>query len=144
MTEITWSELLGAAELVSLRVGGMFGVLAELRPETSDPLPGDWELEIKHGYKADDRTLSVRVLAEASGPGGELAVDAIGQFEFDLNLAGVDPAMVERFYLLTGVPAVAPTTRATFNDLSLRMDLGAPLMPLLKYGGPDDSDESAD
>lgn len=69
----------------------------------------------------------------ATGPGGELTVDGLGVFEFAFPLDEASPEYVEQFHSQTAVAAVIPTVRAAFNDLNMRMELGAPPVGTVRY-----------
>ena len=84
--------------------------------------------------------LRIRVIAEATGPGGRLVVDALGVFASKQSLADVAPAIISRFVNQTGIPAVIPIMRASFQDLNQRLELDAPRLGLFKFR----PEESAD
>ena len=130
---VSWSEFLRAVELTELKIAAIYGYIAQVDPgEGVEPLPGEWDLGIQQGHRADGHELMVRVIANASGPGGRLTVDGMGTFESTLPLDTVPTEVLDRFVEQTGVPAVIPTVRASFNDMNLRMELGAPRLGLLK------------
>lgn len=83
---VSWSEFLRAVELSrAFKIAAIYGYIARVDPgEGVEPLPGEWDLDIQQGHRADGHELMVRVIANASGPGGRLTVDGMGTFESTL------------------------------------------------------------
>jgi len=125
VSKVSWQKFIASARVVDVKIGGIMGILAEMRVDEA-PLPNAWAIDVSHAYKVKGTELWARVVADAEGPGGGLLVDAVGIFRFGMKLKSVPDEYIQRFYAATAIPAVAPTTRATFNDTNVRMGLGAP------------------
>lgn len=127
-----WSAFLAGVELTELKLAGVFGQVRELVDADEGSLPDEWSVEVHRAHLVDGDQIRVRAIVEAEGPGGRLVVDGLGVFVSSLNLDEVEPQIVERFAAETGVAAVIPTVRASFEDLNQRLELGAPKLRLIK------------
>lgn len=127
-----WSAFLADVELTELKLAGVFGQVRELVDSDEGDLPAEWKVEVSRAHLVDESQIRIRVIAEAEGPGGRLVVDGLGVFAASRKLDEVKSEIVERFVAETGVAAVIPTVRASFEDLNQRLELGAPKLRLIR------------
>ena len=144
MVDKTWSDFVAGMDLKEIKIGAIHGSGFQLGPESD--LPDKWDVNLRYASRVVGEELWVRVDIDAEGPGGELTVAALGVFTsrtHDLDDEELSDLVV-RFSFQTGVPAVIPTARATFDDVNMRLGLGAPRIGLVKInieGAPESSED---
>lgn len=132
-----WSAFLAGIELTELKLAGVFGQIRELVDVEEEPLPDEWEVELQQAHLIEDKQIRIRVIAEATGPGGRLVVDGLGVFTSALTLEDVREEILSKFVSETGFAAVVPTVRASFHDLNQRLEMDAPRLGLFKFLPPE-------